>query len=151
MLTFIHVNVGKIQVFNLNIRLRKYESMVAWVEPRIENKCEIDFFLLTVFSRVVFGACVWLARGSNRQEEQVAPRWVLPGWWMRIGGCCPFTIHVPSASGRQWARPGGDEGRELCTMLQTCIFITALHFYSHSRNSSDKMYTGVIFCQRCPC
>ncbi len=42
--------------------------------------------------------CVWLARGSNRQEEQVAPRRVLPGWWVRIGRSCPFTIHVPSAS-----------------------------------------------------
>lgn len=43
-------------------------------------------------------ACVWLARGSNRQEEQVAPRRVLPGWWVTIGGRCPFTIHVPSVS-----------------------------------------------------
>lgn len=42
--------------------------------------------------------CACLARGSKRQEEQVAPRQVLPGWWVTIGGRCPFTIHVPSGS-----------------------------------------------------
>lgn len=51
--------------------------------------------------------CVWLAGGSNRQEEQVAPRWGLPAWWVRTGGHWPFTIHVPSASAAERAEDGG--------------------------------------------
>ena len=82
--------------------------------------------------------CVWLACGSNRQEEQVAPRWVLPGWWLRIGGRCPFTIHVPSASAggdcvpvtKRQQRDGGKHGTAILEKPTDRVFSfsTILHF-----------------------
>lgn len=68
----------------------------------------------------------------------MAPRWVLLGWWVRIGEHCPFTIHVPSAMAGSdcipvTKRQQRDGGRKLhChvkknTTDHLLIFTTTLH------------------------
>lgn len=51
----------------------------------------------SVFSQVLTGVHA-PGKRVKQTREAGGTRRVLPRWWVMIGGRCPFTIHVPSAS-----------------------------------------------------
>lgn len=115
------------------------------VEPKIENKCKIFFFLLTVFNHVVLG---W-QEGQTDKKSRWPPRWVTPGWWVRIGGRCPFTIHVPSASANSDSIPvtkkeQRDGGRELYCHVRKPTY----RFHHHPPLNSQPARPGSSFCSK---
>lgn len=111
----------------------------------------------SVFSQVLIGVHA-PGKRVKQTREAGGTRRGLPLWWVMIGGRCPFTIHVPSASADKWlvsqwhrGKGGMEEGG--CTAKLKILILN-----SCCRNSStdlaqlpklDYCWTDMASCQQC--
>lgn len=75
--------------------------MLVLVEPKNKNECKIYFFsaqfsVWLCVPLVCVRVCVCVCGCWHEGQTDKRSRWY-PGGCCRVGGRCPFTIHVPSA------------------------------------------------------